>query len=665
MFVLLFLLLSNAINHDDVKRDVLELLPNPYADSGNNGPRLIRLAWHCSGTYRTTDGRGGCDGARIRFKPEIKWADNAGQAGALKILEPIKIKYGDELSWGDLIIIAANVAIHESGGGPAIKMCTGKIDAKDGSDSEWLKPTSITSETFLIYVNPHIDNATQIRKVFGYMDMNDTETVALIAGGHAFGKCHATRSGFEGPWTPNATYFDDAFVQFLIENLNGEREYTLNATVEGQYDTTYIGTEGSKHLMMLHTDLALIHDDNYTSIVQQFANNYDFYEDMFQHSWTKLVYRDFGNKPCAEDPVTVPDVIQNYDDGFWTGIAKEISDIYMNEKDGNMEDAPLFVRLAWQCAGTYRGTDYRGGCNGARIRFSPEKDWPANKGMNEALSLLQPIKDRHTDVSWADLIILAGTQALQDMGAEKMPFCPGRVDVSSEEEAESGSQYLETSFLDPQTGRDGDDRSLETQIRDRASMMNFTLREMVLLNGGGHSIGRCHANISGYDGMWTIEPTVFDNSWFKSALTVQDSAKALDKNWELKTLDSGKSQYVNKSNTKLMMLHSDIAFTTDPVLRKMVTDYAGNNTRFLFDFRDAWLKLVNSDRYGNVCASRGIHSQGKSSGDSEDKDYLSNLAIVLISLLGGLLFCILLGGCCLYCRTQKDSTEYKKFSMNA
>jgi len=663
MISILFLLtISSAIDYMAVRKDIEAILPNPSADSGNLGPRLIRLAWHCSGTYRTTDGRGGCDGARIRFDPEINWADNAGQAGAMKFLEPIKIKYGDELSWGDLIILAANTAIHVHDG-PEIKMCTGKIDVDDGSESrDWLTPTSITSETFLIYVNPKVDGPDQVRKVFGYMDMNDTETVALIGGGHAFGKCHATRSSFEGAWTTNATYFDNQFFHFLANVLNGSMVYTKNETTK-QYDSTF----DNKKVLMLHTDLALINDTKYIPIVRQMADDYDYYFDMFNHSWTKLVYRDFGNKGCAEDDFPVSELITNYDQKYWDGIAKEISDIYLN---GDMDDAPLLVRLAWQCAGTFRGTDYRGGCDGARIRFNPENSWAANNGINDALDLLRNISEKHANdrhpPSWADLIILAGTQALKDMGLDlEMPFCPGRVDVMSESEAKEGSKYLETSFLDPEFGRDGDDRSLEIQIKDRASMMNFTLREMVVLNGGGHSIGKCHSAVSGYAGKWTSNPTEFDNSWFKQVLQVQDALGALDEKWEKKTLENGRSQWVNKADPTLMMLHSDLAHTKDPILRKIVTDYAGNNDKFLRDFRDAWLKLVNSDRYGNVCATRSINNNARSGDDSEDKDYLSNLALVLISLLGGLLFCTLLAlGCC-YCRTKDSETSYKKFgSLN-
>jgi len=412
---------------------------------------------------------------------------------------------------------------------------------------------------------------------------------------------------------------------------------------------------------MLHTDLALIHEDNYLSIVKTFAEDYDTYEDMFNHSWSKLVYRDFGNKGCAEDPIEVPDQIENYDDSFWKEVASKVSDLYMGD-EGDMDDAPLLVRLAWQCAGTYRGTDYRGGCNGARVRFDPEASWPANKGVDKALNLLSKVKDQHNDsVTWADLIILAGTQALQDMGLNlEMPFCPGRVDVTNEEEAKMGSKYLETSFLDAEFGRDGDNRDLNVQIRDRASMMNFTLREMVVLNGGGHSIGKCHVDVSGYEGQWTAEPNTFDNSWFKQVLKVQDSLGILDhEHWQTQDQSNGRTQFVNKMDPSLIMLHSDIAHTKDSVLRKIVTDYAGNNKRFLYDFRDAWLKLVNSDRYGNVCASRSLSPQAKTNDDSEDKDYLSNLAIVLISILGGLLFCVLFAACCYYSGQKDVKHEFK------
>lgn len=344
---------------------------------------------------------------------------------------------------------------------------------------------------------------------------------------------------------------------------------------------------------MLHTDLALTQDESYVSIVQQMAADFDFYEDMFQHSWNKLVYRDFGNKPCAEEEIKVPESITNFDEEFWGQVQADIAATY--EED--TMDAPILVRLAWQCSGTFRQTDYRGGCDGGRIRFSPEKDWPSNKGLDKAFDMLQPVKDKHPDLSWADVIILAGTTALMDMGAPMISFCPGRTDVANEEEAAEGSKYLNNSFFDPETGRWNDDRPLVTQMHDRASMMGLSLREWVVLNGGGHSMGGCSAANSGYTGSWTDNPDIFDNQWFLKVLQAQDVLGELSPPWREEVHD-GKT-YVTDGST--ILLKTDLAFTNDPEMRVIVEDYASDNIKFQSDFVKAWVKLVNSDRYGNVC----------------------------------------------------------------
>lgn len=609
---LCLLLICQAIDYDAVRDDLMELFPNSAADEGNYGPRLIRLAWHCSGTYRTTDGRGGCDGARIRFDPEAHWADNAGQLGALKLLEPLYLKYGGDISWGDLIVLAANTAIELNGKGPEIPFCAGRVDATDGSDSEWLKPTSIASQTFLIYVDPGVDDAKQIRKVFGYMDVDDWETVALIGGGHAFGRCHASRSGFDGKWTNSPTFFDNQYFQLLDKNADEYKSIIKNTTTEQrQYEIMH----NDETLMMLHTDLALIYDESYRKIVANYSQDPEYYEEMFQHSWEKLVNRDLGNKPCKDDPVPVPEEIKHYDANLWASVKSDVQQIW----DEDTEDAPQFVRLAWQCAGTYRFTDHRGGCDGGRIRFNPEKNWPANAGLQATLNLLKPIYQKYLNsrkfkghtVSWADLIIIAGTTALEDLGALEMPFCPGRVDVANESMAALGSKYLNTTFLDPEDGRAGDDRPLNIQMRDSLAMRDFTLREMTVLNGGGHSIGKCHADISGYDGQWTEDPTQFDNSFFTTLLL---------NNWMDQPTTMGKNQMTNEDGS-LIMLHTDMVFSEDGDFKTIAEEYSIDNDKFLTDFRSAWIKLVNSDRYGDVC----LNIPDQEEEDEDEDDYCQNL----------------------------------------
>lgn len=574
---------ASGIDYDAVRKDLLELLVSG-GDYGNHGPRLIRLAWHCAGTYRTTDGRGGCDGARIRFDPELSWADNAGQDGALKLLEPIKIKYGSKISWGDLIVLAANTAIHESGGGPPIKFCAGRVDAPDGSESKKLDIGSVASEKFLIYVNPKEDGADEIREVFGHMGMNDTETVALIGGGHAFGKCHAARSGFEGPWTNDPVHFNNQYFQLLVDKADN---YTWNEEMK-QFEYHHEGMD----LIMLLTDFALIKDDDYKEIVEKFANDAEYLSKMFKHSWEKLVNRDFGNKPCAQDEVVIPDEIKFYDQSYWNEVKAEVGKVY--DEDTSM--GPFLVRLAWHCAGTYRDTDHRGGCDGARIRYDPEKSWPDNAGLQDALALIEPIFTKYSTshgLTWADLIIIAGTTALEDMGALETEFCPGRKDVQTAEEAEAGSQYLEkTIYLDGEHGHKDDDRSLIDQMKDSMGIMGFTLREMTVLNGGGHTIGQCHKQFSGFDGRWTSGNDTLDNEYFKTLLTHE---------WSLETVQkTNRTQFTNKDGS-LMMLHTDMVFLNDPKFRAIVQSYAEDNDLFLKEFRDAWIKLVNADRYGDVC----------------------------------------------------------------
>jgi len=567
-----------AYNHSDVKADIRTILLNPKADDGNYGPFLIRLAWHCAGTYRRTDGRGGCDGARIRFDPERTWADNAGlipgphadpkTMAALDLLAPTKKKYGNNLSWGDLIVLAGSTAIEEMNG-PQIDFCGGRVDVYEGYSIEEL-------DVNMIYVNAGDTSADDVREKFDKMDMNDQETVALIGGGHAFGRCHASRSGFDGQWTTNPSMFSNEWFTLITE-----QEYAPSANISGQFETEL----GGNTYIMLHGDIVLLDDPSYRDWIDIYADDEDRLADDFKAAWEKLMNRDMGLRPCAGTIPTIPETGVDY------GAVKEevLAILPSTEADSNTW-GPLFVRLGWHCSGTYRETDHIGGCNGARIRHNPESSWGENIDLDIALNLLQPIYDQfQPGLSWSDLIIIASTTALESMGALPMPFCPGRTDVTAEVAAQQSKNLDEAIYLNAETATAED-------LRESMKIMGFTEREMVVLNGGGHSIGQCHVFRSGFQGPWTLNPAELNNQFFQLLL---------ERDWEVMTTSANRMQYMDTQSGLLMMLFSDMIFRDDDKFRAIVEEYAYDNDLFLADFRDAWLKLVNADRFGDVCLTQG------------------------------------------------------------
>lgn len=582
-----------AYDPDAVRADIRTILLNPKADDGNYGPFLIRLAWHCAGTYRRTDGRGGCDGARIRFAPERTWGDNAGlipgpheanskTITALELLAPTKFKYGNALSWGDLIVLAGSVAIEEMGG-PEMDFCGGRVDAYEGYSIEEL-------DTSMIYVNAGNTSATDVREKFQKMDMNDQETVALIGGGHAFGKCHAARSGFEGAWTSNPSEFSNEYFLFLTQLEYEQKD------IPGQFETMV----GDKTYIMLHGDIVLLDDADFRHWVDEYANNEDLLFWDFKAAWEKLMNRDMGLRPCAGNIPAIPETEVDYE-----AVKQDILALLPDPEADSGTWGPLMVRLGWHCAGTYRQTDHIGGCNGARIRHDPEASWDSNKDVDLALARLEPVFDKHDGLSWADLIIIASTTALESMGALPMPFCPGRIDVDSTVAAEQSKNLDPEIYLDPQT-------ATADALRESMKIMGFTDREMVVLNGGGHSIGQCHHFRSGFHGPWTNNPAKLDNEFFNLLL---------NEDWEVQTVhQSTKKQF--QSGT-LMMLFSDMVFRDDDQFRAIVEEYAQDNDLFLEDFRNAWIKLVNADRFGGVCVMADDSDEMDSSKTPEmpfDKD---------------------------------------------
>jgi len=633
----------------------------PCFSAGTYAPFFIRLAWHCSGTYRTSDGRGGCDGGRQRFDPERSWDDNTNLDKARRLLEPLKEKYGAGLSWGDLFVLAGTTAI-EHMGGPWAGFCAGRVDDDDGHESLPLGPGAVQESLWpcggpgnplngscqyplgqsvvgLIYVNPGgpmgvpdpKGSAADIRDVFGRMTMDDTETVALIGGGHTFGKAHgacpggaglspaadpekpwagtcgtgvggyATTAGFEGPWTSNPTKWDNDYFKNL---LTYEKSWAKVISPGGATQWQAAGgataprandSATAQDVMMLTTDVALLNDPTYRDLVQQFAEDVSLFSEAFGAAWYKLTTRDMGpvtrcvgdmtvqpplpwQNPLPAPPAKLPD---------YSAVAAELKPLLP-------EYGSLFVRLAWQCASTFRGSDYQGGCNGARLRLAPAKDWAENKGLEIALDVLEPAFAKHAadGLSWADLIALAGTVAVEGAagGALDLPFCGGRTDAVDG----SGWTFLEGKAL---TGNASD---LSAALLDKIDLLGLTVREFVALSGG-HALGGMHAGRSGFTGSWTTTPAVLSNAYYKNILELAYTP--------ITPPGSPHLQYYSAASgaDTVYALHTDLMLSFVPELAAHAVDFANNNSLFLSSFGAAWTKLMNADRFdgptGSVCGA--------------------------------------------------------------
>lgn len=650
----------HAIDFEAVKRDIaiaLTTSKNAWpADFGNYGPLIIRVAWHCAGTYRVWDGRGGCDGGRQRFDPERSWPDNTNTDKGRAILMPIKLKYGPGLSWADLIILAGNVAI-ETMGGPILGFCAGRLDDGDGKDSLPLGP-SAEQESLMpcpdpnncsyplgqnvmgnIYVNPQGPqgnpdpalSALDIREVFGRMGMNDAETVALI-GAHAFGKTHGAcptgpgpspmedptnpwpgtcgtgpatgkgnntyTSGFEGAWTNAPTTWGTDYFNNLLEY-----DWALHMGPGAKYQ--WLPTNKSvPDIMMLTTDVALTKDPVYLELVKQYARNITKLNAAFSHAWYKLTTRDMGpvtrclgkdvppaqsfQNPLPPPPSPLPDFRKVRRQIQKALTSRSRVPIKPDTYKGKPYYGTLFATLAWQCARTFRVTDYLGGCNGAAIRFSPEKDWPLNAHMDSVLQVLQPVKDMFRDsLSYADLIVLAGQTALEEAGGKKMKFCGGRSDAMDGKSSE---------FLAPRNYSD-----VILEVTDTLKVMGLSRREMVALYGNLRSPEQ--QKRLGYSGSWTSDPGALNNKYFIVLLT---------EDWQRAMSAAGREEYTALGRERkgaglqqLYMTPLDMVLRWEPSLSAVAQEYASDNRAFLAEFASAWTKMMNADRFdgpvGNVC----------------------------------------------------------------
>ena len=651
----------NKIDFDSLKADLNDLMTDSQdwwpADYGHYGPFFIRMTWHAAGTYRSTDGRGGGGTGAQRFAPLNSWPDNGNLDKARRLLWPIKQKYGKQISWADLLILAGNVAI-ESMGGKTFGFSGGRPDIwapeEDihwGAEKEWLENERYSGERDLanplgavqmglIYVNPQgpdgypdpLASAVDIRETFGRMAMNDEETVALVAGGHTFGKGHGAgpeesvgtepegaaieemgfgwissygsgkgsdtiTSGFEGAWTANPTQWDNGYFDLLfgyewelVDTPAGAKVWhAINPKDE---DLAPDAEDSSKRVptMMTTADIALREDPSYKEISKRFHENPEEFADAFARAWFKLLHRDMGPKvrymgpevPSEEliwqDPVPAGNT--NYD---IEAVKAKLSDSGISIQD--------MVETAWASASSYRGSDMRGGANGARIRLSPQKDWEANnpEKLQSTLAVYENISNE-TGASIADVIVLAGNVAIEKASGVNVPFSPGRGDASQEQtDVESFDALESVSDAFRNYHKDGLDVAPEEIMLDKAQLLGLTAPEMTVLMGGMRSLG---ISSNGH-GVFTENINELSNDHFKILLDMSVA-------WKPGAGENSYNAYHRSSGENLRSAsRADLVFGSNSQLRALAEVYASDDAKdkFVNDFISAWNKVMNADRF--------------------------------------------------------------------
>jgi len=654
----------DKIDFDEVRAAIVEVLTDSKnfwpADYGTYAGLFIRLAWHSAGTYRASDGRGGPDGARQRFEPEISWPDNTNLIKPKTLLWPIKERFGTGLSWGDLIVLAGDMSIKEAGG-PILGFCAGRFDDVDGEASVLLGPNAYQKELFpcapedglcenplgqttlgLIYVNPEgplgvPDPAGSVpltRSSFERMGMNDSETVALIGGGHTLGKTHgacpkgagpgpeedpqnpwpglcgtgkgadAFTSGFEGPWVTTPTEWQNEYFHNLLnyewEKYKGPGGLWQWRPKKGELAAEAAFGEGTQDVMMLTTDVGLVHDEEYKKLVHEFKRDLGSFNNAFGHAWYKLVTRDMGPyQRCRGDDVPPPQPFQYPlplpDYGHLADFQLVAADL-QDAMAASPEYGEAFARLAALCSTSFRATDYQGGCNGAFLRFEPQKSYPSNAGATETLAVLQPIKERFGDgLSWADLMVLAGTSAVVSAGGLPMQFCGGRTDASADQDRPE---------LEPLWSFSGLQLTGAELKHFGATQVGLELAEFVAVLGY-RSIGECTALVGNSECGYprTATPGVLDNAYFKNILTLSYH-KMGQGDWYRAAVPEAEGGYV-------YALTGDMWLLWDPELKAQAQKYAENNDHFLESFKYAWKRFNNLDRFwldsppGSACTTIG------------------------------------------------------------
>ena len=664
-----------------VKKDIYELMTTSQdwwpADYGHYGPLFIRMAWHSAGTYRVSDGRGGARYGTQRFAPLNSWPDNANLDKARRLLWPIKQKYGNRLSWADLMILTGNCALESMGfktfgfGGGREDVWEPQEDVYWGPEQKWLDDKRYTGDRQLqnplaavqmglIYVNPEGPNgkpdplaaARDIRETFGRMAMNDEETVALIAGGHTFGKAHGAASpennvgpepeaagieeqglgwknkfgkgkagdtitsGLEGAWTSTPTkwstgYFDNLFGYEwkLTKSPAGAWQWTpTDENAKGLVPDAH--ERGKSHApIMFTTDLALKMDPAYAKISKRFHENPDQFAEAFAKAWYKLTHRDMGPVNRLLGP-WVPKA------QLWQDPIPVVNHPLINDQDIASLKAKILnsglsiselVTTAWASAATFRGTDFRGGANGARIRLAPQKDWEVNQPaeLSKVLNTLEKIQKEFNQsltggkqVSLADVIVLGGCAAVEAAAKKaghevNVPFSPGRGDATQEMTDVESFAVLEPSadgfrnFL-----KSSNTRSAEELLVDRAQMLKLSAPEMTVLVGGLRAL---NANVGQSKwGVFTNRPGTLTNDFF---------VNLLDMNTEWQKSDKEEGVFEGKDSktkqTKWTASRVDLVFGSNSQLRAIAEVYAsqGNERKFVEDFVAAWNKVMNLDRF--------------------------------------------------------------------
>jgi catalase-peroxidase len=670
-----------SLDYDAVKKDLNELMTSSQdwwpADYGHYGPFFIRMAWHSAGTYRISDGRGGAGSGTQRFAPLNSWPDNANLDKARLLLWPIKKKYGKNLSWADLMILAGNVALESMGfktfgfGGGRVDVWEPEEDVYWGSEREWLGDNRYKGDRELenplaavqmglIYVNPEGPNgnpdpvaaARDIRETFGRMAMDDEETVALIAGGHTFGKTHgaADPSKYVGP-EPAAASIEEQSMGWTNTFGKGHSEDTITSGLEGAWTTTPAqwGHDYFRHLfeyeweltkspagawqwkpkgnagagtvpdahdpakshapMMLTTDLSLRLDPAYEKISRKFYENPEAFEDAFARAWFKLTHRDMGPKACYLGPEVPAEELVWQDPipaaTYKTIDANEIASLKSAILQSGLSVGEL-VSTAWSSASTFRNSDKRGGANGARICLAPQRYWQANnpERLSKVLGVLEEIQKNFNDrtdgkaVSMADLIVLGGCAAIEKAAHEggytiQVPFTPGRTDATQ-------AQTDVSSFAALEPAADGfrnyyntkHNVSAEEMLVDKAQLLSLTAPEMTVLIGGLRSL---NANYDGSaHGVFTHRPGVLSNDFFVNLLDFGITWSAADQ---------GKHAFIGKERTsgqvKWTGTRVDLIFGSNSELRGIAEVYACEDgaDKFIHDFVHAWNKVMNLDRF--------------------------------------------------------------------
>lgn len=667
------------LNIKEIKKDIAKILTTSQdwwpADWGNYGPFFIRMAWHSAGTYRVHDGRGGAGGGQLRFEPQNSWPDNANLDKARRLLWPIKQKYGRKISWADLMVLTGNVSLEQMGFKP-FGFAGGRTDDwepdlvywgpetahlasnRHGKGRKGLKRPLGATRMSIIYVNPEGPNgnpdpllaAQDIRENFGRMAMNDEETVALIAGGHTFGKAHGARkgkcvgadpaaspveqqglgwknkcgkghsedtvtSGLEGAWTAAPTRWTHMYIQNLY---NHEWELTTSPTGAKQWTPK----DGPKNVpdahvkrkyhkaMMFTTDIALKKDPKYGAITKRWLKNPKEFEDAFARAWFKLTHRDMGPR-ARYIGKEVPKEILSWQDPVPRRLYKKINNSELSTLKKNILSSGLsttdLVKTAWSSASSFRTTDMRGGANGARVRLAPQKDWEVNEPalLERTLKTLEKVRKSFNKtladgkrVSLADVIVAGGAAAIEKAARKagvkvSVPVKIGRTDADQKSTDAKSFSYLEP-LADPfrnYYSKRSYMAPLQAMI-DKANLLGLTVPEMTVLVGGMRAL---NANTSGTKhGVFTSTPGTLDNSFFKNLLSMETK-------WEKSKKQEGLYVGTNRKTGEATWTATpvDLIFGSHSELRAVSEVYAANDgkRKMVKDFISAWNKVMNADLF--------------------------------------------------------------------